>query len=108
MAEIQEQKSLLMKVKEGSEKVGLKLHIQKSKIMASNPITSEQWKQWETSFWVSKITSNGECSHEIKDTCSLEESYDQPRHLIKKQRHYFASKGPSSQSFGLSSSHVWM
>ena len=59
----------------------------------------EQWKQWETSFWVSKITSNGACSHEIKDTCSLEESYDQPRHLIKKQRHYFADTSPSSQSY---------
>ena len=44
----------------------------------------------------------------LKDACSLEENYDQPRQLIKKQRHYFANKGPSSQSYGFSSSHVWM
>ena len=44
----------------------------------------------------------------LKDTCSLEESYDQPRQHIKKQRHYFANKGPSGQSYGFSSSHVWM
>ena len=63
--------SLLMKVKEESEKAGLKLNIQKTKIMASNPITSwqvdgEQWKQWQTIFLGSKITANGNCSHEIK------------------------------------------
>ena len=69
-----ELKSLLMKVKEDSEKVGLKLNI-----IASSPITSweidgEQWKQWLTLFWGdSKITADGDCSHEIKDTCSLEE-----------------------------------
>ena len=44
----------------------------------------------------------------LKDACSLEESYDQPRQYIKKQRHYFANKGLSSQSYGFSSSHVWM
>ena len=67
----QELKSLLMKVKEESEKVGLKLNIQKTKIMASSPITSwqigKQWKQWQTLFWGgSKITADGDCSHEIK------------------------------------------
>ena len=80
MAESEEElKSLLMKVKEESEKVGLKLNIQKTKIMASRPITS-----WEIDgetvetvpdfiFWCSKITADGDCSHEIKNTCSLEE-----------------------------------
>ena len=69
MAESKEEiKSLLMKVKEESEKVDLKLNIQKTKIMASGPTTS--WKidgkQWETIFWGSKITADGDCSHEIK------------------------------------------
>ena len=77
MAESEEElNSLLMKVKEESEKVGLKLNIQKTKIMASSPITS-----WEIDgeivsdfiFWGSKITADGDCSHEIKDACSLEE-----------------------------------
>ena len=116
MAESEEElKSLLLKVKEEHEKAGLKLNIQKTKIMASNPITSWQidGETMETEidfiFLGSKITANGDCSHETKkNTCSWEESYDQPRQYIKKQRHYFANKGPSSQSYGLSSSHVWM
>ena len=71
MAESEELKSLLMKVKEESEKVGLNLNIQKTKIMASSLITSwqidgKQWKQWLTIFWGSKITADGDCSHEIK------------------------------------------
>ena len=72
MAESEELKSLLIKVKEESEKVGLKLNIQKTKITASDPITSwqidgEQWKQCQTLFWGgSKITADGDCSHEIK------------------------------------------
>ena len=75
----EELKNLLLKVKEESEKVGLKLNIQKTKIMTSSPITS-----WKTNgitvetvrdfiFLGSKITANGGCSHEIKDTCSLKE-----------------------------------
>ena len=78
MAESEEQlKSLLMKVKEKSEKVRLKLNIQKTKIMASGPITSwqidgKQWKQWLTIFLGSKVTADGDWSHEIKDTYSLE------------------------------------
>ena len=103
-----------MKVKEESEKAGLKLNIQKTKIMASSPITS-----WQTDgetvetvrdfiIFGSKITADGDCSHEIKDACSLEKSYDQPRQHSKKQRHYFANKGLPSQSYGFSSSHVWM
>ena len=114
MAESEEElKSLLMKVREESEKVGLKLNIQKTKIMASGPITS--WEiDGETAETVSdfillgsKITADGDCSHEIKTLTSWKESYDQPRQHIKKQRHYFAKKGPSSQSYGFSSSHVY-
>ena len=79
MEESEELKSLLMKVKEESEKVGLKLNIQKTKIMASSPITSWQidGETVETVsdliFWGSKITADGDCSHEIKRPCSLEE-----------------------------------
>ena len=79
MAESEEElKSLLMKVKEESEKVGLKLNIQKTKIMASGPITSweidgEQWKQSQTLFFGgSRITAHGYWSHELKDAYSLE------------------------------------
>ena len=107
-----ELKSLL--VKEESEKAGLKLNIEKTKIMASSPITSWQI-DGETMATLrgfilggSKITADGDCSHEIKRPCSLEEKYNQPRQHIKKQRHYFANKGPFSQSCGISSSHVWM
>ena len=115
MAESEEElKSLLMKVKEVSEKVGLKLNIQKTEIMASGPITS-----WEIDgetvetvsdfiFWGSKITADGDCSHEIKTLNPWKESYDQPRQHIKKQRHYFANQGTSSQGYGFSSGHVWM
>ena len=116
MAESEEEmESLLMKVKEESEKVGLKLNVQKTKIMASGPITS--WEiDGETVETVSdfilggsKITADGDCSHEIKRRLLLEkESYDQPRYHIKKQRHYFANKGPSGQGYGFSSGHVWM
>ena len=55
-----------------------------------------------------KITADGDCSHEIKRRLPWKESYDQPRQHIKKQRHYFANKGLSSQGYGFSSSHVWM
>ena len=115
MAESEEElKSLLMKVKEESEKVGLKLNIQKTKIMACSPITPWQidGETMETvrdfTFLGSKITADGDCSHEIKRRLLLGRSYDQPRQHIKKQRHYFANKGPSSQSYGFSSSHTWM
>ena len=109
----EELKSLLMKVKEESEKVGLKLHIQKTKIMASGPIISwqmgKQWKQWLTLFWgASKSLQMVTAAMKLKDTYSWKESYDQPRQHIKKQRHYFASKGLSSQGYGFSSGHVWM
>ena len=114
MAESEELKSLLMKVKEESEKAGLKLNIQKTKIMASGPITSWQIDV-ETVETVadfillgSKITADGDCSYEIKTLAPWKESYDQPRQHIKKQRHYFANKGLSSQGNGFSSGHVWM
>ena len=111
MAESEELKSLLMKVKETSEKVGLKLNIQKTKIMASGPITSWQTDEETTEnsdrlFWGgSKITVDDDCSHEI---APWKKSHDQPRQPIKKQRHYFADKGPFSQGYGFSSSHVWI
>ena len=111
----EELKGVLMKVKQESEKVGLKVNILKPKIMASGPITSWEidGKTVETVtdfiFGGSKITADGDCSHEIKKTLTLQkESYDQPRQHIKKQRHYFANKCPSSQGYGFSSSHVWM
>ena len=116
MAESKEElKILLMKVKEESEKVGLKLNIQKTKIMASGPITSWQidGETVETlrEFILggSKITADGDCSHEIKRRFApWKKSYDQPRQHIKKQRQYFANKGLSSQGYGFSSGHVWM
>ena len=110
----EELKSLLMKVKEESEKVGLKLNIQKTKIMASGPITSWQinGETVETVadffFWAPKSVQMVTAAMKLKDTYSLEGSYNQPRQHIKKQRHYFANKGLSSQGYGFSSSHVWM
>ena len=109
MAESEEElKNLLMKGKEDSEKVGLKLNIQKTKIMAFSPITSWQI-DGETvadfSFLGSRIIADGDCSHEFTP---WKKSYDQPRQHIKKQRHYTHNKVPSSQSYGFSSDHVWM
>ena len=99
----EELKSLLMKVKEESEKLSLKLNIQKTKIMVSGPITSWQidGETMETGtdfiFFGSKITSDGDCSHKIKTCLFLgRQGKDQPRQYIKKHRHYFADKGPSS------------
>ena len=101
-----------MKVKEESEKVGLKLSIQKTKIMASGPITSWQIDGERVADFIflgSKITADGDCSHEIKRCLTpWKKSYDQSRQHIKKQRHYFVNKDPSSQGYGFSSSHVWM
>ena len=116
MAESEEElKSLLMKVKEESEIVGFKVNIQKTKTIASSPITSPQidGKKVETVtefiFGGSKITADGDCSHEIKRCLLLgRKAIDKSRQHIQKQRHYFASKGPSSQSYNFSSSHVWM
>ena len=100
LAESEEElKSLLMKVKEESEKAGLKLSIQTTKIMASSPIVSWQidGETMETVrdfiFLGSKITVDGDCSHGIKTLTLGKESYDQPKQYVKKQRHYFANKG---------------
>ena len=107
MAESKEKlKSLLMKVKEESEKVGLRLNIQKRKIMASRPITSWQI-DGETMATVrdfilrgSKITANGDCSHEIKRRLLLGRKAMAKLESTLKSRDYFANKGPSSQSYG--------
>ena len=105
MAESKEElKSILMKVKEDSEKAGLKFNIQKTKIMTSSPITSWQidGETMETVtdfiFLGCKITADGDCNPEIQTLAPWKESYDKPRQCIKKQRHYFADKGPYSQS----------
>ena len=87
--------------------------------MTFGPITSwqidgKQWKQWQIFFFFlvggvgSKITADGYCSHETKTPAPWKKSYDQPSHHIEKQRYYFANKGPSSQSYGISNSHIWM
>ena len=101
-------------MKEESEKVGLKLNIQKTKITASGPITS-----WEIDgetvktvsdfiFLGSKITANGDCSHEIKRRLLLGRKVMTNLDNILKSRDYFANKDPSSQGYGFSSRHVWM
>ena len=96
-----------MKVKVESEKVGLKLNIQATEIMASGPVTSWEFDAETVEavsdfiFSGSQITADGDCSHEIK-------RHLLPRQHIKKQRHYFVNKRPSSQGYGFSSSHVWM
>ena len=102
-----------MKVKEESEKVGLKLNIQKTKIMASGPITS--WEiDGETVETVadfilggSKITVDCDCSHEIKRRLLVGRK-DKPRQHIKNQRYYLVNEGLYNQGYGFSSSHVWM
>ena len=104
----EEQKSLLMKVKEESEKAGLKLNIQKTKIMASSPITSWQIDGGTMSDFIflgSKITVDGDGSHEIKRHLLLGRKILTNLDSVLKT---FANKGPSSQSFGFSSGHVWM
>ena len=103
-----------MRVKKESEKAGLKLNIQKVKIMASGPITSWQMEGGKvevmTDFLLlgSKITADSDCSHETRRHTSWKEAYDKPRQCIKKQRHQFCNKGLYSQSYGVSSSHVRM
>ena len=117
MAESEEElKSLLMKLKEKSEKVGLKLNTQETKIMASGPITSWQ-TNGETMETVTDFIFGGApkslqmvtAAMKLKDACSLggkKKNYDKPRQHIKKQRHCFVNKSPPSQSYGFSSSHV--
>ena len=105
-----------MKVKDESEKAGLKLNIQKTKIMSPSPITSWQIDRETMETMIdfilggSKITADGNYSHEIKRHLLLgrKATTNLASKHIKKQRHYFANKVPSSQSYGFSSSHVWM
>ena len=115
MAESEELKSLLMKVKEESEKVCLKLNIKKRKIMTSGPITSWQIKGETVEivtdfiFGGSKITADGDCSHEIKSCLLLgKKAITNLDSILKSRDLNFADQGPSSQSYGFSSSHVWM
>ena len=115
MAESEEElKNLLMKEKEESEKVGSTLNIQKTKIMASGPITTWQidGETTETvtdfSFLGSKITADGDCSHEIKRCLFLGRTVMTNLDSILKSRHYLVNKCPSSQGYGFSSGHVWM
>ena len=110
----EELKASWWKWKRRVEKAGLKFNIQKTKIMASSPITSWQidGETMETVtdfiFLGSKITADGDCSHEIERYAPWKEIYDKPRQHIKKQRCSFPNKGPYSQSYGFSSSHVRM
>ena len=100
-----------MKVKEESEKVGLKSNVQKTKIMASGLITSWQIDgETVTDFILggSKITADGDCSHEIKRHLLLGRKVMTNVESILKQRHYFANKGPSSKGYGFSSGHEWI
>ena len=103
-----------MKVKEESEKVGLKLNIQKTKVMAFGHIPSWQidGETVETVsdfiFWAPKSLQMVIAAMKLKDVCSLEGKFDQPRQHIKNQRHYFVNKCPSSQGYGFSIGHVWM
>ena len=105
----EELKSLLMKVKEESEKTGLKLNIQKTKIMASDPITLWQIDGAKMEivmnfiFLGSKITADGDCSHAIKRRLLLRrKDMTNLDNVLKSQRHYFADKGPPSQGYGFS------
>ena len=105
VAENKELKSLLMKVKEESEKTGLKLNIQKTKIMASGPVISlhidGDTMETVTNFVLggSKITADGDCSHEIKRCLLLvRKSYGKPKQHTKKQRHHFSNEGLYSQN----------
>ena len=115
MAESEEElKSLLMKVREESEKVGLKLNIQKTKIMVSSPITSWQidGETMETVrdfiFGGSKITADGDCSHEIKRYLLLGRKAMTNLDCVLKSRDITLPTRPSSQSYGFSSGYGWM
>ena len=112
MAESEEElKNYLLKVKEESEKTGLELNIQKTKIVVSGPVTSWQIEGekvkpvTEFIYLGFKTTEDGDCCHKNK---RQKKSYGKPRQCIKKQRHHLVDKGPSSQGCGFSSSHVWM
>ena len=109
-----ELKSLLMSVKEESEKAVLKLNIQKIKIMASSPIIlwqiegEKEEAVTDCIYLSSKITANGDCSHEVKRCLFFGRKTMTNLDSVKDQRHHFAYKGPCSQSYGFSRGHVWM
>ena len=93
------------------EKVGLKLNMQKTKIMASGPITLWQIDGETVAdfiFFVSKVTADGDSSHEIKRCLLLGRKVTTNLDSILKSRHYFVNKGPSSEGYGFSTGHVWM
>ena len=104
----------MMKVKEERETVGLKLNIQETKIMAFGPIASWQIDGETVERVIDFILGAPKslqmliAAMKLKDTSPCKKSYERPRQHIKKQRHYFANKGPSSQGYGFSSSHGWM
>ena len=113
MAESEEElKSLLMRVKEECERADLKLNIKKTKIMSSGPVTSWQIEGEKVEvltdflFLGSKITADGDYSHEIRRRLPWQESYDKPRQCVEKQRHYSDDKGSYSQGYGLPSGHI--
>ena len=111
MAEIEEELSLLLKVKEESEKVGLKLNIQKTKIMASSPITSWQVDaETVRDYFLGSIITRQMLTvfMKLEMLSPWKKSYDQSRQRIKKQRHYFTNKCLYIESCGFSSSCVWM
>ena len=115
MAESEEELKNLLKLKEESEKHGLKLNIQKTKIMASGPITSWQinGETIETVtdfiFLGSKITADGDCNHKIKRHLFFgRKAMTNINSILKRRDITLLTKGPSSQSYGFSSSHVWM
>ena len=103
-----------MRVKEESEKAGLKLNIKKTDhgIWSYHFMTyrkGKKWKQWQILFsWAPKSLWTVTAAMKLKDTVPENESYDKPRQCIKKQRHHFTNKGSYSQSYGFSSSHVWV
>ena len=104
-----ELKSLLMRVKEASENVGLKFNIQKTKIMASGPINLFMaWGKMETVAGFTFLGSRITVAMKLKDIASWKKSYDKPRQLIEKQRHHFVEKCAYTQRYGFSNSHVWM
>ena len=113
MAESKERKSLLRRVKEESEKTGLKPNIQKTNIIASSPITSRQIEREKVGvtnfiFLGLKSLRMVTAAMKLKNTCSMERKLGQPPQHIKKQRHRLADKSPYSQSYAFSSSLVWM
>ena len=112
MAESKQLNSLLRKVRRGEWKSWLKTQHSENEdhgIWSINHFMANRWENSDRLYFLSsKITADDDCSHEIKTLAPWKKSYNQPRQHIKKQKHYFTDKGPSSQSYGFSSGHVWM